>query len=34
VEGMNVVDAIGRIKTNAEDRPMSVVKIVTAKVVS
>jgi peptidylprolyl isomerase len=34
VEGMNVVDAIGRIKTNAEDRPMSVVKIITAKVVS
>ena len=34
VEGMNVVDAIGKIKTNAEDKPMSVVKIITAKVIS
>lgn len=34
VEGMNVVDAIGRIKTDAQDRPISVVKIITAKVVS
>jgi len=34
VEGMNVVDAIGRIKTNAQDRPMSVVKITAAKVIS
>lgn len=34
VEGMNVVDAIGRIKTDAEDRPVSTVKIITAKVIS
>jgi len=31
---MNVVDAIGRVKTNAQDKPMSVVKIITAKVIS
>jgi peptidylprolyl isomerase len=34
VEGMNVIDAIGKTKTNAQDRPMSVIKIITAKVVS
>lgn len=34
VEGMNVVDAIGKIKTNAQDKPMSVIKIITAKVIS
>lgn len=34
VEGMNVVDAIGRIKTDAQDKPVSVVKIITAKVIS
>ena len=34
VEGMNVVDAIGKVKTNAQDKPMSVVKIIAAKVIS
>jgi peptidylprolyl isomerase len=34
VEGMDVVDKIGKVKTNAQDRPLTVVKIVGAKVVS
>ena len=33
VEGMDTVDAIGRVKTNRQDRPLTVVKIVFAKVV-
>src|SRR5512136_918675 len=34
VEGMDVVDKIGKVKTSAQDRPLTVVKIVSAKVVS
>jgi peptidylprolyl isomerase len=34
VEGMDVVDKIGKVKTSAQDRPLTVVKIVAAKVVS
>jgi peptidylprolyl isomerase len=34
VEGMDVVDKIGKVKTNAQDRPLTVVKIVGAKIVS
>jgi peptidylprolyl isomerase len=31
VEGMDVIDAIGKVKTNLQDRPMTEVKIITAK---
>jgi len=34
VEGMDVVDKIGKVKTSAQDRPLTVVKIVGARVVS
>jgi peptidylprolyl isomerase len=34
VEGMDVVDKIGKVKTNAQDMPLTVVKIVAAKVMS
>jgi cyclophilin family peptidyl-prolyl cis-trans isomerase len=34
VEGMDVVDKIGKVKTSAQDRPLTVVKIVAAKVMS
>jgi peptidylprolyl isomerase len=34
VEGMDVVEAIGKVKTNSQDRPQTPVKIITAKVVS
>jgi peptidylprolyl isomerase len=34
VEGMDVVDKIGKVKTSAQDRPLTVVKIVAAKVIS
>jgi peptidylprolyl isomerase len=34
VEGMDVVDAIGNVKTNAEDRPLEEVKIIRARVIS
>jgi cyclophilin family peptidyl-prolyl cis-trans isomerase len=34
VEGMDVVDKIGKVKTGAQDRPLTVMKIVDAKVVS
>jgi peptidylprolyl isomerase len=33
IEGMDVVDKIGKVKTSAQDRPLTVVKIVAAKVV-
>ena len=33
-EGMDVVDKIGKVKTNAMDRPLKEVKIISAKVVS
>jgi len=32
IEGMDVVDAIGKTKTNADDRPVSEVKIIKAEV--
>jgi peptidylprolyl isomerase len=34
VDGMDVVDKIGKVKTNSQDRPLTLVKIITAKVVS
>ena len=34
VEGMDVVDKIGKVKTSAQDKPLTVVKIVAAKVMS
>ncbi len=34
IEGMDVVDKIGKVKTNAMDRPLKEVKIISAKVVS
>ncbi len=34
VEGMDVVDAIGKVKTGAEDRPVEEVKIIRARVIS
>jgi peptidylprolyl isomerase len=34
VVGMDVVDKIGKVKTSAQDKPLTVVKILAAKVVS
>ena len=34
IEGMNVVDAIGRVMTDANDRPLTEVKIIEAKIIS
>jgi peptidylprolyl isomerase len=34
VEGMDVVDAIGKAETDAEDRPVEEVKIIQARVIS
>ncbi len=34
VEGMNVVDAIGKVPTGAEDRPIEEVKIIRARIIS
>jgi peptidylprolyl isomerase len=34
VEGMDVVDKIGKVKTGAMDRPVKEVKILSAKLVS
>ncbi len=34
VEGMDVVDAIGRVPTDSSDRPISEVKIIEAKILS
>jgi len=34
IEGMDVVDAIGRVPTDSSDRPISEVKIIEAKMVS
>lgn len=34
VEGMDVVDAIGKVETGAEDRPVEEVKIIQARVIS
>jgi len=34
IEGMNVVDAIGKVETDANDRPLTEVKIIEAKIVS
>ena len=34
VEGMDVVDAMGKVKTNAMDRPLKEVKILSANVVN
>ncbi|NMC10283.1 MAG: peptidylprolyl isomerase [Methanothrix sp.] len=34
VEGMDVVDAIGKVKTNSMDRPLKEVKILSAKIVA
>ena len=33
VDGMDVVDAIGKVQTDANDRPRDEVKIITAKIV-
>jgi peptidylprolyl isomerase len=33
VEGMDVVDAIGKVKTDANDRPLQEVKIIRASIV-
>ncbi|MDD3112587.1 MAG: peptidylprolyl isomerase, partial [Methanofollis liminatans] len=34
IEGMDVVDAIGKVPTGRQDRPRTEVKIVTAEVVA
>ena len=34
IEGMDVVDAIGRVPTDSSDRPISEVKIIEAKMIS
>ena len=34
IDGMDVVDAIGKVKTGANDRPLTEVKIIEAKIVS
>lgn len=34
IEGMDVVDKIGKVKTNAMDRPLKEVKILSAKIVA
>jgi peptidylprolyl isomerase len=34
VEGMDIVDSIGKVKTNSQDRPIKEVKIVSARVIS
>jgi peptidylprolyl isomerase len=34
VEGMDVVDAIGKVDTDAEDRPVEEVKIIRARIIS
>ena len=34
VEGMDVVDAIGKVETDAEDRPVEEVKIIQARIIS
>ena len=34
IEGMNVVDAIGKVMTDANDRPLTEVKIIEAKIIS
>jgi peptidylprolyl isomerase len=34
VEGMDVVDAIGKVPTGAEDRPIEEVKIIRARIIS
>jgi peptidylprolyl isomerase len=34
IEGMDVVDAIGRVPTDESDRPTSEVKIIEAKMLS
>lgn len=34
IEGMDVVDAIGKVKTDSSDRPLQEVKIIRASVVS
>ncbi len=34
VEGMDVVDKIGKVKTNAMDRPLKEVKILSAKIIA
>jgi peptidylprolyl isomerase len=34
IEGMDVVDSIGKVKTDANDRPLTEVKIIEAKIIS
>lgn len=34
IEGMDVVDAIGRVPTDATDRPLSEVRIIEARIIS
>jgi peptidylprolyl isomerase len=33
VEGMNVVDAIGKVQTDAQDKPLETIKIIKASIV-
>jgi peptidylprolyl isomerase len=34
IEGMDVVDAIGKVKTDSSDRPLTEVKIIKATIIS
>jgi peptidylprolyl isomerase len=34
VNGLDVVDAIGKVKTDANDRPLEEVKIIRARIIS
>ena len=34
IEGMDVIDKIGKVRTNAKDRPLEDVKILSARVIS
>ena len=34
IEGMDVVDAIGKVQKDADDRPLTDVKIIEAKIIS
>ena len=33
IEGMDVVDAIGKVETDSKDRPLSEIKIIEAKII-
>lgn len=34
IEGMDLIDKIGKVRTNATDRPLKDVKILSSKVIS